>query len=310
MLYAPSSQPLPVHHSTAEIEGAEPDLLHFHLADEALQVTPGSAKAVESRDGVTNIGPNPDVQRHVPPGAPLESRCYDSPALLRMLEDIFEGIARLKEVMRETEEDRVRMARDAGLLDRRFNKSDVPPSVRLDSPAGYHQHFRALVDADDPSLSSDAFFDEREAEPSAATHVEDDVAGVQVQKADSPAASALNCRDLSLIIRCSGLSVLLQRKPPVGWHLHLAGAVRKPADARDPLLQLLLPVQVVEPLGGADPLLLPRLVVAPVHAHEGDRGGGGDDGRHAGAEPLRLVDADVGDGAIGQELEGALLVAL
>src|SRR3990172_9455417 len=180
MLYATSSQPLPVRHSPGEIEGAGPDLLHFHLADEALQVTPGPAKAVESRDGVTNIGPNPDVPRQVPPGAPLESRCCDPPALLHMLEDIFEGIARLKEVMRETEDDRVRIARDAGLLDRRFDESYVPPDVRLDSPAGYQKHFRALVDADDPSLRSDAFFDQREAEPSAATHVEDDVAGVQV----------------------------------------------------------------------------------------------------------------------------------
>src|SRR3989304_8997386 len=104
MLYAPSSQPLPVHHSPAEIESAGPDLLHFHLADEALQVTPGPAKAVESRDGVTNIGPNPDVQRQVPPGAPLESGRYYPPALLHMAEDVFKGVGGLKEGMREAEE--------------------------------------------------------------------------------------------------------------------------------------------------------------------------------------------------------------
>src|SRR5262245_19358483 len=83
------------------------------------------------------------------------------------------------------------------------------------------------------------------------------------------------------------------------------------ADARNPLAELVLAVEIAKALDRRDAGVVPRVDATPVEADDGDIVGGGlGERRHARPRALRLVDRDVGEPRAAKRVERARAAAL
>src|SRR3989440_11318620 len=103
-----------------------------------------------------------------------------------------------------------------------------------------------------------------------------------------------------------GVAHRVVRVAVVEDRVHLAGLFPHVTQVGDPGLELARLVEIAEFLRGADPLLLPRVPVAPVEANHPQRRRYRHDGRHAGDKALRLIDDDIGEAMVLEESDDAL----